>query len=101
MNFDPLSDRVLIRRIEPLKATIGGILLPDVAQEKPTEGEVIAVGPGAYQNGVFVPMTVSVGDRVLFGKWSGTELDNGTKIVMREADIIGIVDRASSHSKAA
>ena len=94
MNFRPLQDRVLVRRIEQEERTKGGILIPDTAQEKPMEGEVIAAGPGARgDDGKLHPLDVKVGDRVLFGKWSGTEIkiDGEDLVVMKESDIMGIV----------
>jgi chaperonin GroES len=105
MKFRPLHDRVLLRAIEQQEKTAGGILIPDSAKEKPTEGEVIAVGPGARaENGRIHPLDVKVGDRVLFGKWSGTEIkvDGQDVVIMKEADIMGIVERdAASTRKAA
>ena len=94
MNFRPLQDRVLVRRIEQEERTKGGILIPDTAQEKPMEGEVIAAGPGARgDDGKLHPLDVKVGDRVLFGRWSGTEIkiDGEDLVVMKETDIMGIV----------
>ena len=94
MNFRPLQDRVLVRRIEQEEKTLGGIIIPDTAKEKPMEGEVIAAGPGARgDDGKLNPLDVKVGDRVLFGKWSGTEIkiDGEDLVVMKEADIMGIV----------
>ena len=94
MKFRPLQDRVLIRAIEQDQKTAGGILIPDTAKEKPTEGEVIAVGPGARSDdGTIHLLDVKVGDRVLFGKWSGTEIkvDGEDVVIMREADVLGIV----------
>ncbi len=94
MNFRPLHDRVVIRRIESNDRTPGGIIIPDTAKEKPQEGEVIAVGPGARdETGRMQPLDVRVGDRILFGKWSGTEVKvNGEDlIIMKESDILGIV----------
>jgi len=94
VNFRPLQDRVLVRRIEQEERTKGGILIPDTAQEKPMEGEVIAAGPGARgDDGKLHPLDVKVGDRVLFGKWSGTEIkiDGEDLVVMKETDIMGIV----------
>jgi chaperonin GroES len=105
MKFRPLHDRVLLRAIEQQEKTAGGILIPDTAKEKPTEGEVIAVGPGARsEDGRIHPLDVKVGDRVLFGKWSGTEikLDGEDVVIMKESDIMGIVERdAASTRKAA
>ncbi len=94
MNFRPLQDRVLVRRIEQEEKTLGGIIIPDTAKEKPMEGEVIAAGLGARgDDGKLNPLDVKVGDRVLFGKWSGTEIkiDGEDLVVMKESDIMGIV----------
>ena len=94
MNFRPLQDRVLVRRIEQEERTKGGILIPDTAQEKPMEGEIIAAGPGARgDDGKLHPLDVKIGDRVLFGKWSGTEIkiDGEDLVVMKESDIMGVV----------
>ena len=95
MNFRPLHDRVVVRRIEAEEKTAGGIIIPDTAKEKPMEGEVIAVGPGARdEQGKLVPLDVKAGDRILFGKWSGTEvkLDGEELLIMKESDIMGIVE---------
>jgi chaperonin GroES len=95
MKFRPLHDRVLIRRVEQEAKTLGGILIPDTAQEKPMEGEVVAVGPGARgDDGKVQPLELKTGDRVLFGKWSGTEvkIDGEELMIMKEADVMGIVD---------
>ena len=94
MGFRPLHDRVLIRRVEAEEKTAGGILIPDTAQEKPMEGEVVAVGPGARgEDGTVQPLDVKAGDRVLFGKWSGTEvkLDGEDLIIMKETDLMGVI----------
>lgn len=94
VNFRPLHDRVVVRRVKSEEKTAGGIILPDTAQEKPSEGEIISVGPGARdENGKVVPLDVKAGDRVLFGKWSGTEVKiNGEDLlIMKESDIMGIV----------
>ena len=94
MGFRPLHDRVLIRRVEAEEKSTGGIIIPDTAQEKPMEGEVIAVGPGARgEDGAVQPLDVKAGDRVLFGKWSGTEikLDGEELIIMKESDLMGII----------
>ena len=94
MKFRPLHDRVVIRRVEEEAKTKGGIIIPDTAKEKPMEGEVMAVGPGARgEDGKIQPLEVKAGDRVLFGKWSGTEikLDGDELIIMKEADIMGII----------
>ena len=93
MNFKPLHDRVLVRRVESDQKTAGGIIIPDTAKEKPQEGEVVAVGPGAKnENGKVAPMDVKIGDIVLFGKWSGTEvkIDGKEYSIMKESDIMGI-----------
>ena len=95
MNFRPLHDRVLIRRVEQEAKTAGGIFIPDTAQEKPMEGDVVAVGPGARdEDGKVHPLDVKPGDRVLFGKWSGTEvkIDGEELMIMKESDVMGIVD---------
>jgi chaperonin GroES len=97
MKFRPLQDRVLIRRIEQEAKTAGGIIIPDTAKEKPMEGEVVAVGPGARgEDGTVHPLDVKAGDRVLFGKWSGAEIkiDGEELLVMKESDIMGVIDSA-------
>ena len=94
MNFRPLHDRVLVRRVEAEEKTAGGIIIPDTAKEKPQEGEVIAVGPGARdESGKVVALDVKAGDRVLFGKWSGTEvrLNGEDLLIMKESDIMGVI----------
>ena len=94
MKFRPLHDRVLIRRVEGEEKTAGGIIIPDTAKEKPMEGEVVAAGPGARgDDGKLQPMDVKAGDRVLFGKWSGTEvkLDGEELLIMKESDIMGVL----------
>ena len=94
MAFRPLHDRVLVRRVEAEEKTAGGIIIPYTAKEKPQEGEVVAVGSGARaENGSITPMDVKAGDRILFGKWSGTEVkvDGEDLIIMKESDILGIV----------
>ena len=94
MGFRPLHDRVLVRRVEGDEKTAGGIIIPDTAKEKPMEGEVVAVGPGARdEGGKLQPLDVKAGDRILFGKWSGTEvkLDDEELLIMKESDIMGIV----------
>ena len=104
MSLRPLQDRVLVRRIEPEAKTAGGIIIPDTAQEKPAEGEVIAVGPGARdERGVLHALEVRAGDHVLFGKWSGSEvkLDGEDLMVMKESDLIGIIDRTAAKKQAA
>ena len=95
MTFRPLHDRVLVRRVEEEERTSGGIIIPDTAKEKPMQGQVIAVGPGARDDtGKLVPLEVKVGDRVLFGKWSGTEvkIDGKDLLIMKESDILGIIE---------
>ena len=107
MKFRPLHDRVVIRRIEGEEKTAGGIIIPDTAKEKPQEGQIIAVGPGARDEaGKLVPLDVKVGDRILFGKWSGTEvkIDGEELLIMKESDVMGIVEgrgAAKSGKKAA
>jgi chaperonin GroES len=99
MAFRPLHDRVLVRRIEQDDKTAGGIIIPDTAKEKPQEGEVIAVGPGSRdENGQVLPLDVKVGDRVLFGKWSGTEvkIDGEDRLIMKESDILGVITAESA-----
>ena len=94
MNFRPLHDRVLVKRIEQEEKTSGGIIIPDTAKEKPMEGEIIAVGPGARkEDGEIAPLDVKAGDRVLFGKWSGTEvkIEGEELLIMKESDILGII----------
>lgn len=100
----PLHDRVIVRRTEQDEKTAGGIIIPDTAKEKPIQGEVIAVGPGARDDsGKTVPMDVKVGDAVLFGKWAGTEvkLDGEDMLVLKESDIIGVIEKKASGKKAA
>jgi chaperonin GroES len=95
MKFRPLHDRVVVRRLDAEEKTAGGIIIPDTVQEKPQEGEVISVGPGAPDNnGKLVPTTVKAGDYVLFGKWSGTEvkLDGEELLIMKESDIMGVLE---------
>ena len=102
MTFRPLHDRVLVRRVEQEAKTAGGIIIPDTAKEKPMEGEVVAVGPGARgEDGEIHPLDVKAGDRVLFGKWSGTEikLDGEELMIMKESDIMGIVGAGKSAAK--
>jgi chaperonin GroES len=97
MAFRPLGDRVLVRRVEEEEKTKGGIIIPDTAKEKPQEGEVIAVGPGARDDsGKIQPLDVKTGDRILFGKWSGTEvkLDGEDLLIMKESDILGVLEPA-------
>jgi chaperonin GroES len=98
MTFRPLHDRVAVRRLTSEEKTKGGIIIPDTAKEKPQEGEVVAVGPGARdERGELVPLDVKVGDRVLFGKWSGTEvkIDGEEILIMKESDIMGLLDGAA------
>jgi len=102
MKLRPLHDRVLIRRVEQEAKTTGGIIIPDTAQEKPMEGDVIAVGPGARgDDGKVHPLDVKAGDRVLFGKWSGTEvrLDGEELMIMKESDIMGLVEGSAAAAK--
>ena len=104
MKFRPLHDRVLIRRVDPEGKTTGGIIIPDTAQEKPMEGEIVAVGPGARdEKGKVEPLDVKAGDRVLFGKWSGTEikLDGEDLMIMKESDIMGVIDSTAVAKKKA
>ena len=104
MAFRPLHDRVVVRRIEATEKAAGGIIIPDTAKEKPSEGEVIAVGPGARnERGELVAIDLRAGDRVLFGKWSGTEvrIDGEDLIIMKETDILGVIDSAEPARKAA
>jgi chaperonin GroES len=104
MDFRPLHDRVLVRRIEAEEKTAGGIIIPDSAKEKPSEGEVLAVGAGTRdETGKLVALDVQVGDRILFGKWSGTEvrLQGEDLLIMKESDILGIVESAGEVRKAA
>src|SRR5215212_7471252 len=102
MKFRPLHDRIVVKRIEAEEKTSGGIIIPDTAKEKPSEGEVLAVGPGARdENGKLVALDVKVGDRVLFGKWSGTEvkLDGEELMIMKESDIMGIIEPVAEVKK--
>ena len=104
MKFLPLHDRVVVRRIDAEEKTKGGIIIPDTAKEKPMEGEIIAVGPGGRdENGKLVPLDVKAGDRILFGKWSGTEikLDGVEYLIMKESDIMGILEGSAAMKKAA
>ncbi|MGI4802151.1 MAG: co-chaperone GroES [Janthinobacterium lividum] len=104
MKFRPLHDRVVVRRITAEEKTRGGIIIPDTAQEKPMEGEVIAVGPGARnEQGEIVALDVKAGDRILFGKWSGTEvkLDGEELLIMKESDIMGVVEGQPTETKIA
>ena len=104
MKFRPLHDRVVVKRIEAEEKSSGGIIIPDTAKEKPQQGEVIAVGPGGRDEaGKLIPMDVQVGDRVLFGKWSGTEvkIDGEEYLIMKESDIMGVLVEAKAGKKAA
>jgi chaperonin GroES len=104
MKFRPLHDRVVVRRITPQEKTAGGIIIPDTVKEKPMEGEVIAAGPGARnEQGAVVALDVKAGDRVLFGKWSGTEvkIDGEDLLIMKESDLLGIIEGAEPVLKAA
>ncbi|MAW88230.1 MAG: co-chaperone GroES [Phyllobacteriaceae bacterium] len=104
MTFRPLHDRILVRRIEAEDKSAGGIIIPDTAKEKPSEGEVIAVGPGARdETGKLVELDVKVGDRILFGKWSGTEvkIDGEDLLIMKESDVMGVIEVEAAMRKAA
>ena len=104
MKFRPLHDRVVIRRLEAEEKSKGGIIIPDTVKEKPQEGEVVAVGPGARdESGKIVPLELKAGDRVLFGKWSGTEVkvDGQDLLIMKESDIMGVLDEPVARKKAA
>jgi chaperonin GroES len=104
MKFRPLHDRVLVRRLEGEEKTAGGIIIPDTAKEKPMEAEVVAVGPGARSEiGELHPLEVKVGDRILIGKWSGTEVKiEGTEyLILKESDVMGVIEGAGSKKKAA
>ena len=104
MKFRPLHDRVVVTRIDADNKTAGGIIIPDTAKEKPTEGEVIAVGPGGRdESGKLIPIDLKKGDRVLFGKWSGTEvkIDGVEYLIMKESDIMGVLDEVEAKKKAA
>ncbi|AZO81899.1 MULTISPECIES: co-chaperone GroES [unclassified Bosea (in: a-proteobacteria)] len=104
MLFRPLHDRVVVKRIDAEAKSKGGIIIPDTAKEKPQEGEIVAVGPGGRdEHGTLVPLDVKVGDRVLFGKWSGTEvkIDGEDLLIMKESDIMGVVEAAATLKQAA
>ena len=104
LKFRPLHDRVVVKRIKAEEKSKGGIIIPDTAKEKPQEGEIIAAGPGARdESGKLVPLDVKAGDRVLFGKWSGTEvkIDGEELLIMKESDIMGVVEGTASSSKKA
>ena len=104
MGFRPLHDRVLVRRIEAEEKTSGGIIIPDTAKEKPQEGEIVAVGPGTRDDsGSLVALSVKTGDRILFGKWSGTEvkIDGEDLLIMKESDILGVIETQAQLKQAA
>ena len=104
MKFKPLHDRVVVRRLEGDTKTAGGIIIPDTASEKPQEGEVIAIGSGARDDaGTVQPLDVKAGDKILFGKWSGTEvkIDGEELLIMKESDILGVIENAATFKKAA
>jgi len=104
MHFRPLHDRVVVRRIEAEEKTSGGIIIPDTAKEKPQEGEVVAVGPGTRaEDGTITALDVQAGDRILFGKWSGTEvrIDGEELLIMKESDILGVIEQAEALKQAA
>src|SRR6516165_6647308 len=104
MKLRPLHDRFVVKRIDAEDKSAGGIIIPDTAKEKPSQGEAIAVGPGGRdENGKLIPIDIQVGDRVLFGKWSGTEvkIDGQELLIMKESDIMGVLDDPSSKKKAA
>jgi len=104
MKFRPLHDRVVVRRIDAEQKSAGGIIIPDTAQEKPSQGEILSVGPGARdEQGRLVPLDVKVGDRVLFGKWSGTEvkIDGQDLLIMKESDIMGVLESRGTMKAAA
>jgi chaperonin GroES len=104
MKFRPLHDRVVVRRVESEEKTAGGIIIPDTAKEKPQEGEIIAVGPGGRdESGKLIPIDLKVGDRILFGKWSGTEvkIDGEELLIMKESDVMGVIQGKAAVRKAA
>src|SRR5690242_21373096 len=104
MKFRPLHDRVVVKRIDAETKSAGGIIIPDTAQEKPSQGEVVAVGPGGRDEaGKLIPIDIKVGDRVLFGKWSGTEvkIDGQDYLIIKESDIMGVLDESVAKKKAA
>ena len=104
LKFRPLHDRVVVKRIEAEEKSKGGIIIPDTAKEKPQQGKIIAVGPGGRdENGKLIPMDVKAGDHVLFGKWSGTEvkIDGHDYLIMKESDIMGVLDASAAKKKAA
>jgi chaperonin GroES len=104
MKFRPLHDRVVVKRIDAEEKSAGGIIIPDTVKEKPSQGEVIAVGPGGRDEaGKLIPIDIKIGERVLFGKWSGTEvkIDGQDLLIMKESDIMGIIDESAAKKKAA
>jgi chaperonin GroES len=104
MKFRPLHDRVVVRRIEGENKTAGGIIIPDTAKEKPQEGEIIAVGPGGRdESGKLIPIDLKVGDRILFGKWSGTEvkIDSEELLIMKESDVMGVIEGSAKPARKA
>ena len=104
MKFRPLHDRVVVRRLEGEQKTAGGIIIPDTAKEKPSEGEIIAVGPGGRdESGKLIPIDLKVGDRILFGKWSGTEvkIDGEELLIMKESDVMGVLEGSPAKAKKA
>jgi chaperonin GroES len=105
MTFRPLHDRVVVRRVDSEEKTLGGIIIPDTAKEKPQEGEIIAVGPGGRdESGKLIPIDLKAGDRVLFGKWSGTDvkIDGEELLIMKESDVMGVIEgKAAATRKAA
>ena len=104
MQFRPLHDRVVVRRIDAEEKTAGGIIIPDTAKEKPSQGEIVAVGPGGRDEaGKLIPIDLKVGDTILFGKWSGTEvkIEGKDLLIMKESDILGVIEQAAAFKKAA
>ena len=104
MKFRPLHDRVVVKRIDAEEKTSGGIIIPDTAQEKPSQGEIIAIGPGGRDEaGKLIPIDVRVGDHILFGKWSGTEvkIDGTDYLIMKESDVMGVIEETVAKKKAA
>src|SRR6202163_211999 len=104
MKFRPLHDRVVVKRIDAEEKSAGGIIIPDTAKEKPSQGEIIAVGPGGRdESGKLIPLDVKAGDRILFGKWSGTEvkIDGVEYLIMKESDVMGVIEESQAKRKAA
>jgi chaperonin GroES len=104
MKFRPLHDRVVVKRIDAEEKSTGGIIIPDTAKEKPSQGEIIAIGPGGRDEaGQLIPLDVKVGDRILFGKWSGTEvkIDGVEYLIMKESDVMGVIEETQAKRKAA